>query len=244
MNRAEIHKLDEATSTNDLARAALMEGAQAGTGFRAVRQSAGRGRLGRSWVSEPGDLFFSLVLRPKLPPKRVSAVTLATAVAVRRVLAAEGLSCGLKWPNDVLVDGRKLGGILVEGAFEGQSLVGVVVGIGINVALDVAALPTPLCETATSFAHLGAKAPELGELACRLRAGIFEQVARLESGDLDAVLREWRQNNITIGRSVSWQGPSATRTGIARDLSPAGGLVIELHDGSLETIMSGEINHV
>ena len=239
----EIRLLDEVPSTNDVARAALLEGAEVGTAFRATRQTTGRGRSGRTWVSRAGDLFFSVVVRPKLPPQRVSTITLGTAVAVHRVLAACGVECGLKWPNDLLVDDRKLGGILVEGFFDGEALAGAVVGIGINLSLDVAALEPPLCETATSFAFLGVACPELGYLASSIRESLFEQIDRLERGDLDGVLREWHQKSVTLGRSVTWCGPDGPCTGIARDLSPNGGLVVELNDESRRTIMSGEITH-
>lgn len=239
----EIMLLEDVSSTNDVARTALVEGAEAGTAFRATRQRTGRGRSGRSWISQPGDLFLSLVVRPRLPTEKVSTITLATAVAVHRVLASYGVDCRLKWPNDLLVEGRKLGGILVEGVFEGETLTGAVVGIGINVALDVAALEPPLCDIATSFRHIAVEEPELGELARSMRESLFEQIERLERGDLEGVLREWRQDNATLGRTVSWRGRSGPCTGVARDLSPEGGLVVELYDESLRTIMSGEITH-
>jgi type III pantothenate kinase len=236
-----LHLHEEVTSTNDVARAALLDGAPAGSLYRAERQTAGRGRHGNSWHSAPGNLLMSVVLRPRLVPERVPLVTLAAAVAVRAVLARHGVHAGLKWPNDLMVGGRKVGGILTEGVFEGGTLVGVVVGIGVNVALDVGSLEAPLCDTATSFAYLGRPLPQLDPLAREIARALLDQVEVLEEGKSDRVLASWKADNITLGESVELDQGGHRRRGRAIDLDAFGALVVDQDGGRRETVQSGEV---
>lgn len=237
----DIHVVEEAASTNDLARQAACGGAPSGTAFRAVRQTAGRGRLGRSWVSRSGDLFLSVVLRPAIPAAHVASITLAAAVAVRSALTGHGVEGGLKWPNDIVVGGRKLSGILVEGVVDGESLNAVVVGIGVNVALEVDRLESPLRETATSFASLGLPLPSLDRLAEDVRDALVGRAAGLAAGGLPGILDEWRTHNVILAERVTWSGPDGPVHGTAVDIARDGGLELRLDDGRTVVARSGEV---
>src|SRR5207248_2338013 len=136
---------------SDELKEAARQGAPEGTVVVAERQTGGRGRLGRAWESPAGNLFLSLLLRPT-PDLRVSLIPLAAGLAVADAMEAEGATCRLKWPNDVLAGGKKLAGILSEATSSAAGVDGVVVGIGANVGLDPKALPEDVREAATSLA--------------------------------------------------------------------------------------------
>lgn len=237
----DLHTFKEVSSTNDVAREALVAGAPQGSIYRTDRQTAGRGRRGRTWLSEPGNLLMSLILRPTVSADHLPAITLAVAVAARQTLERFGVSCGLKWPNDLLIDGRKLGGILVEGIFEAGRLVGCLVGIGINVALEIGKLDEPLRCTATSFRHLGSPEPDLDALATELGSSIVAQAQLLEAGRLDQVLRAWKDANVTLGNRVDYERKGRLRVGTALDLDDRGALVIDEEGTGRVHVDSGEV---
>lgn len=236
-----IHYLDEVSSTNDVARKALHDGAAHGTAFRAGRQNSGRGRHGRSWVSNRGNLFLSVVLRPKIEPEKLAAVTLAVAVGVSETLARFGLETTLKWPNDLLVSGKKVGGILLEGVFEGNALLGCVAGIGINVALKKEQRHDPLLQQATSFLIEGVKRPDLDTLAEALNESVVHWCSKLQTSR-DSVLKAWKVNNSTLGRRVGYERNGVKKTGMAKDLDADGNLMIDEEETGQVSVTSGEIH--
>lgn len=236
-----IHYLDEVSSTNDVARKALHDGAAHGTAFRAGLQNSGRGRHGRTWVSSPGNLFLSLVLRPEIEPERLAAVTLAVAVGVRDTLAQFGLKCTLKWPNDLLVSGKKVGGILLEGVFVGNTLLGCVAGIGVNVALEKEQLDEPLLQQATSFRIEGVKPPDLDTLAEALNESVVHWTSRLQTSR-GRVLEAWKKENSTLGRRVGYERNGTKKTGRAKDLDANGNLMIDEDGTGPVVVTSGEIH--
>jgi nicotinate-nucleotide pyrophosphorylase (carboxylating) len=247
---AVFHKLDEVTSTNDVARRALLAGAPHGSVYRAEWQQSGRGRLGRIWLASHGDLMMSVLLKPTLPPSRVSLVTLAAAVAVREVLSSHGLAARIKWPNDLLVDDRKIAGILVEGVLEGHRMLGCVVGVGVNIHFDIdeiARSAGPSYEerlipgTFTSFAQEGVRAPDLDALARRIGAAIVEWVRAIEVYGVDDMLTAWRTHSGTLGRRLAFVLEGEERAGVAVDIDNDGGLVVETDDGERVSLHSGEV---
>jgi len=181
----------------------------------------------------------SIALRPRLDAADLPLVTLAAAVGAQAAVASEGVDCGLKWPNDLILSGLKLGGILCESVISGDKPEGCVVGVGINVSLDPTELPPPLDATATSFAHLGASLPDLERLAEAVRNGVVAMVDRLTS-DPDFVLNTWRARNTTLGRNLSFEHDGETRVGTAVELADDGGLVVEV-DGQRVTVRSGQV---
>jgi BirA family transcriptional regulator, biotin operon repressor / biotin---[acetyl-CoA-carboxylase] ligase len=220
LGRPRLH-LRETTSTNDRARALAAAGAPHGTLVTAGAQTAGRGRQGRTWSAPPGRaLLMSLVLRA---PDRM--LPLAAAVAVAE---AAGPGAGIKWPNDVLVDGRKVAGILAEGRpHEGWA----VLGIGVNVALRIDELPPELHDTAGT---LGLSPADLEPTLARLLAAL-ERALALEAS---ALLEAYRARDALRGREVTWSGGRGTAAGI----DGAGRLVVALADGGRTALSAGEVH--
>jgi BirA family transcriptional regulator, biotin operon repressor / biotin---[acetyl-CoA-carboxylase] ligase len=213
--------LRETDSTNERARALAAGGAPHGTLVTASSQSAGRGRQGRTWSAPPGRaLLMSLVLRD--PPR---LLPLAAAVAVAEVA---GESARIKWPNDVLLDGRKVAGILVEGRpQEGWG----VLGIGVNVAVRLSDLPPELHETA---ATLGLEPRDVEPVLARLLGALDAWLAAPE----DAVLEAWRARDALRGHEVRW----AHGTGRATGIDANGRLVVEAAGGATSALDAGEVH--
>jgi BirA family biotin operon repressor/biotin-[acetyl-CoA-carboxylase] ligase len=216
------HHVPECTSTNDLARKLAAEGAPHGTLVTTDHQTAGRGRQGRRWEAPPGtSVLMSLVVREPHP-----LLSLAAGVAVARVCGPEAR---IKWPNDIWLDGdRKVAGILVEGRpLEGWA----VVGIGLNVALDVESLPPELRETATSLGRPPEDIePTLSELLAELEA-----VLALPKEEL---LAAWRERDALAGRAIAW----ADGEGVARGIDDEGQLLVETADGSVRRLNAAEVH--
>ena len=208
-------------STSTRARELALAAAPHGTLVTAGEQSAGRGRQGRTWSAPPGRaLLMSLVLRD--PP---TLLPLAAAVAVADVC---GEAARIKWPNDVLLDGRKAAGILVEGRpFEGWA----VLGIGLNVAVRAEDLPPELRETATGLGRSPADVePVLAELLAALERRLAE--------DTETTLEAWRARDALVGREIAWSGGS----GVAAGVDSAGRLVVELPGGGKTSLGAGEVH--
>jgi BirA family transcriptional regulator, biotin operon repressor / biotin---[acetyl-CoA-carboxylase] ligase len=213
--------LRQTASTNDRARELAAAGAPHGTLVTAAAQSAGRGRQGRTWSAPPGHaLLMSLVLRDPHP-----LLPLAAAVGVA---IAVGGDAGIKWPNDVLLDGRKVAGILAEGRpQEGWS----VVGIGVNVAVRVDELPPELHDTA---ATLGRTPADVEPFLASLLDSLAHALA-LAPGDL---LEAWRARDALHGRPISWTAGRGTAAGIDGE----GRLVVELAGGGRTALDAGEVH--
>ena len=208
-------------STNTVARELALGGAPHGTLVTAAEQAAGRGRQGRTWSAPPGRaLLMSLVLRD--PP---TLLPLAAAVAVADVC---GEDARIKWPNDVLIGGRKAAGILVEGRpFEGWA----VLGIGLNVAVRPEDLPEALRDRATGLGRDPSDTePVLAELLRRLEARLGE--------DAEATLDAWRERDALLGRRITWSGGE----GVAVGVDGSGRLVVDLDGGGRTSLGAGEVH--
>jgi BirA family biotin operon repressor/biotin-[acetyl-CoA-carboxylase] ligase len=220
LGRPRLH-LRETDSTNARARALAAAGAPHGTLVTAAAQTAGRGRQGRTWVAPPGrTLLCSLVVR-ELDP----LLSLRAGLAVADVVGPEA---ALKWPNDVLLGGRKVAGVLVEGRpQDGWAIV----GIGLNVALDPAELPPELRETAgTLHRDPAAIEPTLVELLGALDARLTEPAA--------ATLAAFGGRDALRGRPVRWGGGGGTAIGI----DESGGLRVQLPGGDVTVLQAGEVH--
>lgn len=232
------HWRARATSTNDWARALADRDAPHGTVVVADRQTRGRGRRGHPWHSPAGGLWMSLVLRPRTPPSALGPLGLAVAVAVAE--AIEGLGVGgvaLKWPNDVLVSGRKVAGILTEAAAEAGCVRHVIVGIGVN--LNVARFPADLRDRATSLHRASGASVDRTAFAVALCRRLERWIDRFEAEGAEPVVGAWldrgRLGPVTIAAGTS------TITGVAEGLDPEGALRVRRADGGLEVVRSGEI---
>ncbi|QGX96427.1 biotin--[acetyl-CoA-carboxylase] ligase [Haloplanus rallus] len=223
---------DRLPSTNDRARELAAEGASDRL-VVADEQTGGRGRLDRSWDSPPGGVYASLLRRPDRPPAHAPVFTLAAAVAVTRACREAGVDAVIKWPNDVLVAGseRKLAGVLTEMEGEADRISWLIVGIGANVDVDGATLPTG----ATSVRAAGGDVDRR-----RFCQRVVETVHGLAP---DAVLPAWRENAVTLGRLVRVETPGGTVEGEAVDVEFPGALVVRTDDGD-RVVHAGDCEHL
>lgn len=203
------------TSTQSVAFELAADGAPDGTVVVAEHQTAGRGRRGRGWHDEPGaNLLFSIVLRPRLELARLPTLSLTAAVAVAEALAdVAALPARLKWPNDVLVEGRKIAGILLESRTDGAPLV--ILGVGVNVRQRV--FPPDVSAAATSIALASGRALERDVVLAAVLGRFGEWRARLEGEGFFAVRERWLALADTIGRVVSIDGTHGTAVDLAAD---------------------------
>ena len=239
---SEVLHFDSLPSTNDRGRDLAMAGAAEGTAVVAGQQTAGRGRLGRTWSSPAGEgLYLSIILRPGVRPADASVITLAAAVAVAETLSLDfGAGADIKWPNDVLVAGRKICGILVESAIEGDRIQHAILGIGVNLAQEE--FPEEIRESATSLLI------EIGERVApgEILKPLFERLDYRYRQSLDnpgAVTRRWEElSSFARDCPVRVTSFDSVIEGITRGLSERGGLMIELGEGEIREILSGEVS--
>lgn len=240
-NGVPFHYLGTAESTQDEARTLARNGAPEWTTVLAESQPGGRGRRGRSWHGPAAaGLYFTVVLRPRLPLASLGLLPLAVGVALARaVQAATGIRAGLKWPNDLLApDGRKLAGVLVEAEAQDGAARFALVGIGLNVRRQE--FPAGMC--AAALEDLGTSVHRR-DLLTGILVELRSIVARLESGDLPAVLESWRELDLTAGREVLVSEASgSTWTGTAAGVNDAGSLVVRAADGTTRTVVAGDVS--
>lgn len=239
-----IEVVETATSTNELLAARARAGAEEGLVVVAEHQSAGRGRLDRSWVApERSGLTFSLLLRPRVPPRSWPWLPLLTGYAVDRALRAAGYDAGVKWPNDVLIGNRKVAGILLE-RVETPTGPAAVVGIGLNVSLTRDELPVP---TATSLALESGGEPDRTGLLLAVLQTLREAYDVWEAGgDLagSRLAESYQRACVTLGRPVRVELPAgASLVGIATGIDPGGRLLVD-HDGVTTAVAAGDVVHV
>ena len=234
---------DDIPSTNSEALAMAETGVAEGWTVAAERQSAGRGRHGRVWVSPPGaGIYLSIVLRP--PAQAVALLTLAAGVAVAEAIeTVSGADARVKWPNDVYLGPTpatgKIAGILAEGGLSGTRVDHVVVGIGINV--QAAALPPDVARRATSIEGELGRHVDRGAVFAEVCAAVWRRYRQLAEGDRAGVLDAWRARGAgTLGRRVEWDDANRTGRGVAKDVDASGALVVETNDG-VRMVSSGEV---
>ena len=232
----------ETPSTNDLAWEALAAGAPDGTVVVTDAQPRGRGREGRAWVMAPGQgLALSLALHQGCDRRQVGTLPLVAGLALARALEGLGLSATLKWPNDLLVDERKLAGILCESRRLPAGTDVAVMGVGVNVRQQRDDFPPDLRGTATSLALEGCRASREAVAAAFLNA-LEPLWTEHQEGGRDAVLAAWRERAGYWGRVVTVRTPGGPVSGVARDLSPDGGLVLRLESGSEYVALAGDLD--
>jgi BirA family biotin operon repressor/biotin-[acetyl-CoA-carboxylase] ligase len=249
--KVELH--EALRSTQERARELAREGAPHGTLVVSKVQTGGRGRLGRRWGSPAGGLWMSLVLRPGISTEVAARTTQAAAVGVAKALREFGVEAKIKWPNDLLVEGRKICGILAEssaesvpvaakkvGAGEGRRVDFVVLGIGLNANLGPQDLGVPDKEVATLRTELG-RDVGLPELLESLLSHLDAELERIE--DFGAILDDWRALNCTLGERVRVRKFGEVLEGVALDLGPEGELLLKTRDGVVE-LFEGEVEQL
>jgi BirA family biotin operon repressor/biotin-[acetyl-CoA-carboxylase] ligase len=227
---------DSIGSTNSEAKTLALAGERGPLWIMAARQTAGRGRRGNTWVSEPGNLYASLLLIDAAPPQQIAGLSFVAALAVHDAVmdVAPGLGARLavKWPNDLLIDGKKFAGILIES--EGPA---VIVGVGINCAHHPAATAYP----ATDLSAAGVTvSPE--QLLQRLSGRMLSRLGQWDRGTGFAAIRaDWLARVTGLGQEIRVRLPHRELTGQFQALNENGGLLLRLADGSVEVVNAGEI---
>ena len=226
-------------STNARAVALARSGAADGTVVLAEWQTEGRGRLGRRWFSPPGSsLLMSLVLRPSLAPRQAQRATMICSLAaVEAIAQVTGLTAQLKWPNDIAVDDKKLGGVLTELGSEGRRLTYVVVGMGLNVNLDVSALPTIMAPATSLLEQTGHRVSRTDLLVVLLRE-LEIRYDRLAAGW--SPHSEWREHLDTLGQRVQVSSCESLVEGTAEDVDADGALLVRTDRGELRSVVVGD----
>lgn len=231
-------------STNQMAKKLAYNGAPDGTIVVAEEQTGGKGRLERTFFSPRGKgIWFSVILRPNFLPKDASKCTLMAAVAVAQAMKRFGLTPQIKWPNDLMFDGRKLVGILTEMTGEIAKISYMVIGVGINVNISREEFPEELRPIAASLCEM------TGEPISRVKffRALLEEFDKLyrevSASDFDDVFKLWRENNITLGRNVRVisVGDGKSFSGKAVDLNPDGALIVETASG-IQTVYAGDVS--
>jgi BirA family biotin operon repressor/biotin-[acetyl-CoA-carboxylase] ligase len=237
-----LHCREELPSTNDLAKELAEDGAAHGEVVVAERQTAGRGRRGRSWASPAGkNLYFSVVLRPDLPPQRAAEVTLVASVALCHAVRQAGVEAGIKWPNDLVAGGRKLCGILTEMAADPDQVQWVVLGVGVNLNSSPEDFPPDVRDLATSVsAERGQPVPRALFAAATLSL-LEEWLDRHAAEGFAPIRAEWRTLSDTLGREVRVRVDGEEVEGVAEDIDEGGALLVRSAGRRLVRVLAGDV---
>ncbi|MFP6902050.1 MAG: biotin--[acetyl-CoA-carboxylase] ligase [Verrucomicrobiia bacterium] len=238
-----IRVLPQTTSTNDEASRAALEGHPEGLVIFAESQSAGRGRMGRRWSSPAGrGLWFSVLLRPSLAPSECTQLTAASANAlVRAIQSTTGITPEIKWPNDLLIKGKKIAGILTEMSAELEHVRSVILGIGIDANQTASEFPADLRGIATSLKLATGKSVSRADLAEAVLRELDREYARILAGQFAAVAEEWGSRCSTLGKQVTIAMGTRRVRGRAEALDENGALLLRTEHGRIERIIGGEV---
>ena len=226
-------------STMDEAYRLGSEGAESGLIVVSESQTKGRGRMGRSWMSPSGKgVYFSLLLRPKMPLSEVAKMTLLTAVAVNEAIREVcDVDVQIKWPNDLLIGRKKVAGFLTELNAEMDQVRFIVIGVGLNVNTSLSALP----DVATSLKVETGKKVSRARVMQSILERIESRYVQAEREGFDGVFEKWKELSMTLGQTVNLKDGENVYSGRAVDLDSSGGLVIETKDGKRQTRWSGDV---
>ncbi|MBI4611915.1 MAG: biotin--[acetyl-CoA-carboxylase] ligase [Candidatus Rokubacteria bacterium] len=232
-----FHAFQAATSTQDELRRLAEAGAPEGTVVVADHQTRGRGRHGRQWLDAPGaNLLVSVLLRPEIPPARVPQLSLLAVVAAAEALTlATGVAVGIRWPNDLQVGERKLGGILAEAVTAGERVEHVTLGLGINV--NQTEFPADLAPRVTSLALEARLMLDREAILEALLGSLDRWYARYLREGFAPVRAGWCRASLTLGQPVSTAGV----TGVAEDLDADGALIVRTREGTRVRLVAGEL---
>lgn len=238
----ELYIYKEVSSTNTVAKFLSRHGVENGTVIISEKQTKAKGRSGKSWESPLGGVWLSIILNPNVDHSRLPLITLSTGVAVAKTLERIGVdNPEIKWPNDIMINGKKVCGILTEAVAKFNTIENVIVGVGIDANLEVDDFPKELQNgTTTLKKELGREGNE--NLLIKIFLEEFEKIAKIfYEKDYELILKEWRKRSYTIGKIVEVREPFNTYydayvVGIGKE----GALIVEKIDGSLEKVISGE----
>jgi len=233
----ELHYYHHLATTMEAAKELAKKGAAEGATVIAGTQTAGRGRIGRTWLSPEGNLAMSIMLKPTLE-KLPQLIMIASLAVVRTIKNVAGIEANIKWPNDVLIKGKKVCGILIENEVKGNKVNFAIIGIGINVNLDPLAFPE-IAEIATSLSsELGAEISK-AELISTLLFEFEQLYLKAQAGT--PLYREWQENMETLGRWIQVKTGKTVEQGKAETVTEKGNLILRRIDGSLAEIVVGDV---
>lgn len=241
----EIHYFPELKSTNIMAKEKALhieERIAEGTLIITERQTAGKGRLGRKWFSPAGGIWLSIILYPQLSPSYISRITLMTAVAaVKAIDIYTQIKPQIKWPNDILINEKKVCGILTEMSAELDIINWVVVGIGINVNIDHQRFPEDIQANTISLKEVSGKEILRVKLAQTFLQEFEKYYESLKRREFSSILKEWKLYSHTLGKKIRVDMGERIITGEAIDINEEGALILKKEDGELIKIISGTI---
>ncbi|MCR5595330.1 MAG: biotin--[acetyl-CoA-carboxylase] ligase [Lachnospiraceae bacterium] len=243
----DLYYFDETDSTNVRIRVLADEGASDGALAVSDMQTSGRGRRGRGWISPAGmNIYMSLLLEPKLSPSDAPMITLIMALAVSRGIMdlVENVEAKIKWPNDIVINGKKVCGILTEMMLEADYIRNVIVGVGINVNQDDRSLFAPeISESATSIRLENGHAVDRSELIARIMYHFEKNYDTfLEAGDLSPFKKEYEKSLVSMDKEVRVLDPKGEYTGISRGIDDKGELIVETAEGERMNVYAGEVS--
>ncbi|MCK5553721.1 MAG: biotin--[acetyl-CoA-carboxylase] ligase [Deltaproteobacteria bacterium] len=240
-----IHVFDELDSTNLEAYRMAREGGEEGEVVVADRQLRGKGRLGRQWLSPPGvNLYVSIILRPPIVVRNAPLITLMAAIAtVKATKGISGLQPQIKWPNDLLINNKKVAGLLNEMKCKAGKVEFIVLGIGINVNMTLEVVPEEMRSTATSLREeLGYDISRVEFLSALLREVEREYQAFL-TGEPGRILRQWEEFSQMVGKFVEMRSFNEVIRGKVKGIDSNGSLLLSTPDGSERRVIAGDISH-
>ncbi len=239
----DIRVFQETTSTNDVIEKLARDDVKEGVVVFAESQTKGRGRLGRKWISPASKgLWFSVLLRPEIRPQAATQLTVASATALARAIRLQtNLSPEIKWPNDILIRGKKVAGILTELSAELDRVKYLILGIGVDVNLNASEFPADVRKLATSLKIETGRAINRAELAAAILAELDSDYARICDGQFESVANEWEQYCTTIGHNVTIRIGGRAIQGQAESLDSDGALLLRTQHGRLERIIGGDV---
>ncbi len=239
----DIQVFEQTTSTNDVAEKLARDGVREGVVVFAESQTKGRGRLGRKWMSPTHKgLWFSVLLRPNLRPQETTQLTVISATALRRAIkTVTGVAVEIKWPNDLLIGGKKVVGILTEMSAEVDRVRHIIIGIGVDVNQDANEFPPELRSIATSLKLAMGEEICRAELATEILRELDVDYARICAGKFPAVADEWEAACATIGKNVTVHTGDLKFRGRAEALDEDGALLVRTEHGLLERVIGGDV---
>ncbi|BBL61636.1 biotin--[acetyl-CoA-carboxylase] ligase [Methanobrevibacter arboriphilus] len=236
-----IYSFNEVESTNSVAKFLAKQGSPEGTVIISETQTKGKGRRGKKWESPSGGIWLSIILKPDIDPSKAPLITLATGVAVARTLRGMNIDARIKWPNDILINNKKVCGILTEANAKFNTVEYVIVGVGIDTNLNVDVLTEDVKKRATSLS-VEAKIEISESETVSNFLNEFEEIYDLfKLEQFDEILYDWRKMSQTIGSYVEIKQPlGKVLKGTAVGINNQGALILELNNGELKKVISGE----
>jgi BirA family biotin operon repressor/biotin-[acetyl-CoA-carboxylase] ligase len=215
-----------------------------GTVVVAEKQSDGRGRLGKAWASPPGGIYLSIILKPDIPPDHIHRLTLVAGVAAVETLSELGIDARIKWPNDILINEKKVCGILTEIDAEADAVNYVIIGIGVNANTELDLLPPLTMLQATSLKEEMGQSVDRIAITQRFLERFEQYYVTFSEGGFPSILKHWREHSSTIGRRVKLATKFRTILGEAVGIDHDGALIVELDDGTVEKEITGTCFHL